>query len=140
MSNPLHDTQVSEPSSWKVTGILLFLLARIRQLTGKTEDVWRGDRLIIRNVGQFLVNAFSYIGPGGDVWWQVCVAGESGMHAYWVRGGEFRYTKGRLSKKEYKGSFMGVIATDIEPAERAAILEVIEKMGNSASSFETQQR
>ena len=142
MSEPLHDPPVSGSSSRKMTDILLSLLARIRRLTGNTDDVWRGDTLIIRNVGSFLVNAFSYIGPGGQIRWQVCTAGESGMHAYWVRGDEFRYTKGRLSKKEYKGNFMGAIAIEVDPTERAAILSVIGTLGNSASmpSSETHQR
>jgi len=54
------------------------------------------------------------------------------MHAYWVVGDGFFYTTGKIWKKRYRGDFLGPAATDVDPAERAAILEAIEKMGNSA--------
>jgi len=144
MSKTMHAAPVSRSLFWKVPDILRSLLGRIKRLAG-TENVWIGDTLIIGNVGEFLVHGFSYIGPGGEVRWQtvsgldVSGACERGMHAYWVTGDEFRYIKGRPWKKKYKGNFMGAIATNVDPAERTAILETIEKMGkpDDTCSFES---
>ncbi len=133
MSPATEAAPIPESASTRIARVFWHPVHAVLTLLHMNSEVWEGDNLIISRSRGYSFHAFRYVGPRGETRWQtVSISEHSPMHAYWIVGDKVYLTRGKLSKKRYRGNFMGPVATDVDAEERAALLEGIQQMTDRA--------